>query len=83
MNSDVWKNIGFCSCPAMVLRVGKCKDGFVVPVLFMPVAVSLQSRQILKLVSAPCKGLPVSTSAQEQPLATANLEKLQFRPCFF
>lgn len=75
MNSDLWGNIRFCSCPTTVLCVGTYEDSFVLTVLFLPVAVPLQCGQILRLDSAPCKGLPVSTSAQEQPLDTLNFEK--------
>lgn len=44
--------------------------------LFVPVAVSLQCGKIFELDSALCKGLPVSSSAQEETLATLNLVKV-------
>lgn len=56
-----------------------CSNNFrtiVQTILFVPVAVSLQCAKILELDSALCEGLPVSTSAQKETLATLNLVKV-------
>lgn len=60
----------------MVLCGGKCKDNFVLTMLFVPVTVSVQCGKIFELGSALCKRLPVSTSAQEDTLTTMNLVKV-------
>lgn len=60
----------------MVLCGGKCKENFVLRMLFVSVAVSLQCDKIFGLDSPLCKKLPVFTSVQEETLATLNLVKV-------
>lgn len=78
MNSNVWRNIGVCSCPAKELCEGRDKDSSVLTVLFMFFAVSLRRGQILKLDSALCKGLPVPTSIQELHDPLKNVCRLRY-----